>query len=118
MNNVHGGDYRGGVVLITFTKGAYIQIKGQKIMLNRDTVAEYEIIDTNEQISAKKKGGITRGIVGGALFGVPGAIIGTSTAKTKVKSKKSYLVNVWSVDGKHSVLQLDESTFKIFIGYV
>lgn len=41
---------------------------------------------TTTTSTSKKKGGIMRGLVGGALFGGVGALVGAGTAKTKSKS--------------------------------
>lgn len=48
-------------------------------------VISYEnqnVIEQKQIVETKKKGGIGRAVVGGALFGVAGAVVGASTAKT------------------------------------
>ena len=46
----------------------------------------YRIEKVGEKTVTKTKGGITRAVVGGALFGVGGAIVGASTAKQETKT--------------------------------
>ncbi len=48
-------------------------------------VISYEmnkVVENKQIVESKKKGGIGRAIVGGALFGAAGAVVGASTAKT------------------------------------
>lgn len=49
-----------------------------------------KIIDDN--IIEKKNPSITKGIIGGALFGTTGAIIGTASGKAKVEKYVTFLV--------------------------
>lgn len=44
---------------------------------------------TSTSSTAKKKGGLTRGLVGGFLFGGVGALVGAATAKTKTKNSST-----------------------------
>jgi len=50
-----------------------------------DEVDRYEIETINEKTVIKKKGGISRAIIGGALFGGIGAVVGATTAKSEAK---------------------------------
>ena len=115
MNRVIGGDYKNSIVDTTFTGKVYIiYTKGfsvrEKIMLNRETVASYNIIDQTER--TKVGSGLMRSAVGGAVFGVGGAIVGAASAK----KKKNYMVNIQFANGKNSTLELDNKMFKLLIG--
>jgi len=48
-------------------------------------VDEYHFEEVGGKIVTKKKGGIGRAVVGGALFGGVGAVVGASTAKEETK---------------------------------
>lgn len=115
MNTVIGGEYKNSILNYTFTGKVYIHYtklfqKGKKIMLNSDTVAEYTIIDSDER--TKIGSGLVRSAVGGAMFGVAGAMVGAASAK----KKKSYIVDVRFHDGTHSTLEMDNNFFKLFLG--
>ena len=109
-NSVIGGDYKNGVlefgfggkVSITYWKGF---LKTGTVIINRETVANYQIIDKNSTKSFSS--GLARGAVGGALFGPVGAIAGANSAK----SKDTYLVEVQFKDGCRSLLELDKNGF-------
>ena len=115
MNMVIGGEYKNSPVCTTFTGKLYIKyvkmFQGtKKIMLNSDTITNYTIIDKNEK--AKMGSGLVRGAVGGAVFGVAGAVAGAASAKKKSK----YMIEIQFKDGKHSTIEIDDATFKFFIG--
>ncbi len=49
---------------------------------------EYKsLVEQKQIVDTQKKGGVGRAVVGGALFGVAGAIVGASTAKTETTVK-------------------------------
>lgn len=115
LNMVIGGDYKNCMIETTFTGKVYIlHVQGfskrEKIMLNRDTVADYSIVDQTER--TKVGSGLVRSAVGGALFGVGGAIVGAASAK----KKKSYMVNIQFRDGKNSTLELNNDMFRFLVG--
>ena len=73
----------------------------QKIIIYGQTIDYKDIIDfsINNEISYKKTismgGTITKGIIGGLLFGGVGAIIGASTASSKISQDiKEYKFNI------------------------
>ena len=115
MNKVIGGDYMNGIVDMTFTGKVYIFFtKGfsvrEKIILNRETVASYSIIDKTEK--TKVGSGLVRSAIGHATFGVAGAMVGAASAKKKTK----FMVNIQFIDGKNSTLELDNNMFRLLIG--
>lgn len=64
----------------------------------------YDISEMNT--TTKKKGGITRAIVGGTIAGQVGAVIGTSTAKTESQTKpgnKIFYLNVKTYSGTKKI---------------
>ena len=57
------------------------------IVFNFSELEEYRIEKVGEKTITKTKGGITRAVVGGATFGLAGAIVGASTAKQETVKK-------------------------------
>ena len=102
-NVVVGGDYQGQHVFCM----ANMPSIGSDIPLNRDTVEMCQLIDDQQRKSAKS--GLSRGIVGGALFGTVGMIAGSMSAK----SKGTYHVAIYFKDGKRSLLELDDKHYKV-----
>lgn len=77
-------------------------IKFDDILLDFSNIAGVEAQENWEQnvtttSMTKKKGGITRGLIGGVLFGGIGALAGVSSAKNKTVSKSSESTNCSSV---------------------
>lgn len=66
-----------------------------------DEIINYGYDITELQTNTKKKGGITRALVGGAIAGPAGAIVGSSTAKSssKTSSTKTFYVNLKTYSG-------------------
>lgn len=59
----------------------------QSIVFKFSELEEYRIEKVGEKTVTKTKGGITRAVVGGAAFGLAGAIVGASTAKQETVKK-------------------------------
>lgn len=109
-NMVLEGEYKNKVV--TFSMGGKVYISlglTKKLYLNTDTVESYEVV--NEEAQKSMSSGLMRGLVGGALLGPVGALAGGLSAK----SKNTYLVAVQFKDGKRSLLELDNSLYKLLI---
>lgn len=49
-------------------------------------VEEYRIEQVGQKTITKSKGGVGRAVVGGAVFGLAGAVVGAATAKTETKT--------------------------------
>lgn len=107
-NKIISGDYKGSLVRVTITGGACIGISGS-VPLNSSTVAGCELVHDERRKSAAS--GITRGLVGGAVFGLVGAAAGAMSAKEKGK----YTVAIYFHDGKQSLAELDEKMYNIVI---
>ncbi|MFN2925391.1 SHOCT domain-containing protein [Lachnospiraceae bacterium YH-ros2228] len=56
------------------------------VVYSFDEVVSYNKEIVGQKIQTKKKGGITRALVGGAIAGPAGALIGAGTAKTETKT--------------------------------
>lgn len=114
MNIVIAGEYKNSSVCTTITGKVYIKYQKifqstNKIMLNKENIASYTIIDKNEK--TKIVNGIVRSAVGGAMFGVAGAVVGATSAK----KKRKYMLEIEFNDGKHSTIEIDYNTFKLFV---
>lgn len=108
VSTVIAGEYKGsginaGFNSITICKGF------KRIKLTKDMVESYELITDDHRKSAAS--GIARGLVGGALLGPVGMLAGGLSAK----NKGTYQVAVEFKDGKRSLLELDDLTYKTLI---
>ena len=63
------------------------KLEPQSIVFKFSELEEYRIEKVGEKTITKTKGGITRAVVGGATFGLAGAIVGASTAKQETVKK-------------------------------
>lgn len=80
-------------------------IKPYDILLNKDTIGNYMVVEQKDGKSA------TRGIIGGTMFGVVGAIIGSSNAK--VQSINTIMIRL--KDGKDFTMEIDDEKYKILM---
>jgi hypothetical protein len=108
-NKVIAGDYQGKQVLCSlgFVSISLGLIKS--LDLNNKNVKSYELITDEHRKSAAS--GVARGIVGGALLGPVGMLAGGVSAK----SKGTYQVAVEFNDGKRSLLEVDDKTYKAIV---
>ena len=60
--------------------------KQNPVVYSFDEVVSYSIEMIGQKVETKKKGGITRALVGGAIAGPAGALIGAGTAKSETKT--------------------------------
>ena len=108
QNKVVAGNYMGKLVGTTLGQ-VYISIGfGKNLYLNKETVESYEIITEEQRKSAAS--GIARGAVGAALLGPVGLLAGLSA-----KNKSTYNVAVKFVDGKNSLMEIDDKIYKNLI---
>lgn len=68
------------------------------IVFKFSELEEYKIEKVGEKTITKTKGGITRAVVGGAAFGLAGAIVGASTAKQETMKKGGVAVLYLDLD--------------------
>lgn len=59
--------------------------KEEPVVFKFSEIEEYRLEQVGQRTITKTKGGLGRAVVGGALFGAAGAIVGASTAKTETK---------------------------------
>ncbi|WP_102274099.1 hypothetical protein [Cytobacillus massiliigabonensis] len=107
QNKVIAGDYEGSIVMGFVTPGIYPTPK-TPIELTKENVNSYEVITEEHRKSAAS--GITRGLVGGALLGPVGLLVGL-TAKTK----GTHVIAIEFKDGKKSLIEIDEKLYKALI---
>jgi len=105
VNKVIAGDYQNYIVSVGFG-GVYLSYFFKKIKLDKSTVSSYELITDEHKKSAVSS--IGRGLVGGALLGPVGMLGGALSAK----NKGIYQVAIQFSDGKRSLLELDDKTYK------
>jgi hypothetical protein len=108
---VIAGDYLGQEVLTGNKLLAIVLGFGifNVLQINKNTVKTYELITEEHQKSAKS--GIAKGLVGGALLGPVGMIAGAFSAKNKGR----YTVALEFIDGKKSLIEVDELGYKTLI---
>ena len=59
--------------------------KLEPVVFKFSEIDEFRIEQVGQKTITKTKGGVGRAVVGGALFGVTGAVVGASTAKQETK---------------------------------
>ena len=110
-NRVIAGDYINKMVIVVDVP--YIAVKPLKISthipIDKTTVESYEVLMQDSNTSAAS--GIARSAVGGALFGSAGALGGAASAKTN----DDYMIAINFKDGKRSLIDVDERTYKALI---
>lgn len=112
-NCVSSGDFKGWIFKRTITGKVKLVKFFDEIEINSETVESVTPLGANSSISQeKKKGGIGRAIVGGAIAGPVGALVGAGTAKTKsVSAVSSYDVYVLLKDGKKITCEVDKDIY-------
>ncbi len=101
-NAVISGDYKGGKLKKNINCILMnIPLHFGLVEISSKTVESIEIIDSSSKRSTGSA--ITRGIVGAAIAGPAGAVIGGVTGKTK----DTYHVLIHFKDGKQSLVELD-----------
>ncbi|MEK5479880.1 hypothetical protein NYE70_23565 [Paenibacillus sp. FSL R5-0407] len=108
ISSIIAGDYKGNPFKLNFTGQKVEMIAGlfkKNVLVNKDTVESYELIDEEYQTSAASAVG--RGLVGGALLGPVGLLAGLSAKK---KGMHRIVIN-WK-DGKRSLAEVDDKVYK------
>ena len=101
--NMSVNDFGSGSIFIdTINKMACItnakKFDQYSIVFKFSELEEYRIEKVGEKTITKTKGGITRAVVGGAAFGLAGAIVGASTAKQETTKKGGVAVLYLDLD--------------------
>lgn len=111
-NYVTTGAYAGSMVCNTVKGQLYIKyipkiFKTEKIFLNTETVADFEII--GEEVRASATSAVTRGAIGVALLGPVGVAAALSARK-----KGNYTIGIVWADGQKSIIELNNANYKFF----
>ncbi len=84
-----------------------LKLFGAKFDLNKDTVAEYELV--TEESRKSMSSGILRGAAGAALLGPVGLLAGVSA-----KNKNKYTVAVKYKNGDSDIIEFNKKEYEIF----
>lgn len=107
-NKVIAGDYEGKNLMLGRNEVLLYTSFIKSFPLNKETVLSHELITEEHRKSALS--GISRGLVGGALLGPVGLLVGLSA-----KNKGTHVIALELKDGKKSLIEIDEKLYKIFI---
>ena len=77
---------------------------GIKNIFDYSDILSFELIEDGQRY--EQKGGVTRAVVGGALFGAVGAVVGSQTAKGKSTISQMYIC-VYTKQSNHSLVKID-----------
>lgn len=84
-------------------------ISPYSIEISKKTVGNYMVID--QKTSVSKASALTRGVIGGSLFGVAGAVAGSMSAKSNGINTIAIRLN----DGKDFTIEIDDNKYKILM---
>lgn len=85
LNSFNGGTLSIDATHELFAFGNVSKAKVSPVFYRFNEVDSYEVEIVGQKTITKKRGGITRALVGGALAGGVGAIVGSNTAKEETK---------------------------------
>lgn len=90
------------------------KLQPHSIVFTFSELEEYRIEKVGEKTITKTKGGITRAVIGGATFGLAGAIVGASTAKQETVKKGGVpiLYLDLNLNGLKTTLSISNPPFK------
>lgn len=104
-NKVIDGEYNGKNVIVTALGITIVTGLFKKVMIDENTVENYEVFDSEKKTSATSA--IGRGAVGSLFLGPVGLL-----AAASAKKKGVYVIAVQFKDGKRSLLEVDEKIYK------
>lgn len=107
-NKVIAGDYQGCIVNQVLGNASIVTGLFKSVLINKDTVKEYEVIDEQSRKSAMSAVG--RAFVGGAILGPVGWLAGLSA-----KSKSTHVIAIEFNDGKRSLLEVDDKIYNAIV---
>ena len=107
-NRVIAGDYRGKSVHQSFGNISISTGLGQKIMLDRVSVSNYEYMEKSARKSASSAA--CRSAIGVYFFGPVGLAAGLTA-----KKKGTHLVALEFRDGKRSLIEVDDHLYKTIV---
>ena len=107
-NKVLAGEYLNCSVMSAFGQVSIQTGFTKSVPLDKTTVGSYELITEEHRKSAVS--GVTRGLVGGALLGPVGLLAGLSA-----KNKGTHTLAIEFLDGKRSLIEIDDKIYKAFM---
>jgi len=107
-NKVIAGDYEGKIIAQSLGKVAINTGFLKAVLLDKTTVKEYEVLDEESRKSATSAVG--RAFVGGVILGPVGWLAGLSA-----KSKSTHVIAIEFMDGKKSLIEIEQKIYKAFI---
>ncbi|UKS29935.1 hypothetical protein LOZ80_13750 [Paenibacillus sp. HWE-109] len=105
QNKVIAGEYTGKYVISTVSYIGIILGFTKKIIIDKDTVEDYEVI--NEDITKSAISAVGRGLIGNFLVGPVGLLAGLSA-----KNKGAYTIAIQFKDGTRSLIEVDDKIYK------
>lgn len=115
INQASAGDHIGEIKFKSMKKGLYIDesklFRKRLTFINKETVESYEIV--MEDSETTQKGGLAKGVIGAATFGVVGAVAGATSKKSKTQHRR--IVSVIFKDGTKSLCELDDHFYEILV---
>lgn len=110
-NQVVAGDYIGRTVTVMGGVPQIVLSRNwtENQQLDRVDVERYEVVTEEQSKSAAS--GVARGLLGSALLGPVGMLAGGLSAK----NKGVYTLAVQFKDGKRSLIEVDEKTYKAIV---
>ncbi|MEK4425863.1 hypothetical protein [Solibacillus sp. FSL K6-1523] len=108
QNKVIAGDYQGKNIMVGRNEILLYTSFTKSFPLNKTSVSSYELITEEHRKSAVS--GVSRGLVGGVLLGPVGLLAGLSA-----KNKGTHTIAIEFLDGKRSLIEVNEKIYKIFI---
>ena len=107
-NKVIAGDYQNKQVTVSGGKAIITVGMLKKVTLDKSSVEAYEVVDETSRKSAASAVG--RAAIGGFLLGPVGL-----AAALSAKSKGIHTIAIQFKDGKKSLLEVDDKTYKAII---
>lgn len=107
-NSVLEGAYKGKFVVSNFTGVSIVLSWTKEVYLNKETVEDYEILDSSSQTSGTSA--LSRGVLGGLVFGPVGMAFALSA-----KKKGTHVVGIQFKDGERSLIEIDDKIYKRFL---
>lgn len=108
-NVVKSGAYVGNPIVISLNTACIFISRTETVDLAKWEVEKYEVISGNTRKSMSSS--IIRGTIGGALFGTPGMVAGSLSAKNKT----IYTIAVEFKNGRKSIIEIDDKIYNKFM---
>ena len=107
-NQVIAGNYKDWDIIIS--DKIYFMRGLKKVVVDKMTVAKYEVIDDIDNNSFWKP--LVAGGIGGMLFGGLGMVVGAAAG---LKKQQNFLISIEFLNGEKSLLEVDAKGYKEII---